>query len=69
MRPDRDFPGIRTTERAVCELCGEEIATINGGRHTGLEFVSFERLLDRHVEERHANVCVLDDAGERRIAA
>ena len=39
MQPNHGFPGIRTTERAVCELCGDEITTINGGRHTGSAFV------------------------------
>jgi hypothetical protein len=63
-----DFPEIRTTERAVCELCGDEISTINGGRDTGLAFVSFERLLDRHMEERHPNVCVLPAVSERLAA-
>jgi hypothetical protein len=69
MRPNHDFRGSRTIERAVCDLCGDEIYTINGGRHTGAGFVSFERLLDRHMEERHPNVSVLPDAGERQVAA
>ena len=69
MRPNRDFPELRTTERAVCKLCGDEIITNNGGRHTGLAFVSFERLLDRHVEERHPNICLVPAISERRIAA
>jgi len=69
MRPNDDFSGIRTTERAVCELCGDEITTIKGGLHTGSAFVSFEDLLDRHMEERHPNVCVLPAITERRIAA
>ena len=64
-----DFPEIRTTERAICELCGSEILTTNGGLHNSLAFVSFERLLDRHMEERHPNVCVLPAVSERRIAA
>jgi hypothetical protein len=34
-----------------------------------LTFVSFERLLDRHMEERHPNVCLLPAVSERRIAA
>ena len=50
---------IRTTERAVCELCGAIISTTDGRRHTGLTFISFERLLDLHMEHRHPNVCVL----------
>ena len=54
-----EFPEIRTTERAVCELCGGVITTTNGGRHTGLGFISFERLLDSHMKERHANICLL----------
>ncbi len=69
MGPNHGFPGIRTTERAVCELCGDEITTVNGGLHTGSAFVSFERLLDWHMEERHPNVCVLPAINERRIAA
>jgi hypothetical protein len=69
MRPDHDIRGVRTTERAVCQLCGDEITTINGGRHSGSAFVSFERLLNRHMEERHANVCVLPADSEHRIAA
>lgn len=64
-----DFPEIRTTERAICELCGSEILTTNGGLHTSLTFVPFERLLERHMEERHPNVCLLPAASERRIAA
>ena len=54
-----DFREIRSTERAVCELCGGVITTTGGGRHTGLGFISFERLLDLHMKERHANLCVL----------
>lgn len=54
-----EFHEIRSTERAVCELCGGVIATTNGGWHTGLGFISFERLLDLHMKERHANVCPL----------
>lgn len=54
-----EFPGIRTTERAVCELCGGTVATTNGGWHTAVGFVSFERLLDAHMADRHPNVCVL----------
>ena len=76
MRPDHvtrmalviGFPEIRTTERAVCELCSAEITTTNGGRDTGSAFVSFERLLDRHMEERHPNVCVLPAVSERPAA-
>ena len=64
-----EFPGIITTERAVCELCGGIIATTNGGLYTGLRFVPFERLLDLHMAERHPNVCVLPAARERKIAA
>jgi hypothetical protein len=69
MRPNRDFPEIRTTERAVCELCGDEIITYNGGRPTGLAFVSFERLLDLHVEERHPNICLVPAVSDRQVAA
>ena len=69
MRPNHDFRQSPTVERAVCQLCGDEITTINGGRHTGSGFVSFERLLDRHMEERHPNVCLLAAASEQRIAA
>ena len=54
-----DFREIRSTERAVCELCEGVITTTNGGRHSGLGFISFERLLDLHMKERHANLCVL----------
>ena len=64
-----DFPAIRSTECAVCELCGAIITTTNGGWHSGLAFVPFERLLDLHMAERHANVCVLPASGERREAA
>jgi hypothetical protein len=60
---------IRSTERAVCELCGDVISTTDGGRHTGLAFLPFERLLDLHMEQRHANVCVLPVRGEWRQAA
>jgi hypothetical protein len=63
-----DFGEPRATERAVCELCGGVITTTNGGRHTGSGFISFERLLDLHMKERHANVCVLP-ADENRKAA
>jgi hypothetical protein len=69
MRPHSDITEARTTERAVCELCGDEITTFNGGRRTGSGFVSFESLLDRHMEERHPNVCVLPAVDEHRIAA
>jgi hypothetical protein len=64
-----EIPEIRSTERAVCELCGDMISTANGGRHTGLGFVPFERLLDLHMEQRHANVCVLPARGGLRQAA
>lgn len=64
-----EFPEIRTTERAVCELCGGVITTTNGGRHAGLGFISFERLLDLHMKERHANVCPLPAATEHKKAA
>ena len=63
-----EFP-LRSTERAVCELCGGIIATTNGGLDTGLRFIPFERLLDLHMVERHPNVCVLPPARERKIAA
>lgn len=63
-----DFP-LKSTERAVCELCGGVIATTNGGLHTGLRFIPFERLLDLHMAERHPNVCVLPAERERKIAA
>lgn len=55
---------MKTQERAVCSLCGEVITTTNGGRSVGGIFVAFERLLDLHMEQRHANVCVLPQAGE-----
>lgn len=64
-----DFPHLRSTERAVCDLCGGIIATTNGGLYTGLRFIPFERLLDLHMAERHPNVCVLPTAREREIAA
>jgi len=66
MRPHNE---IRTRERAVCELCKEEISTVNGGRRTGVGFISFESLLDRHMAERHPNVSVLPDTGGQRKAA
>ena len=69
MQPIYEFPGIRTRERAVCQLCGEEIMTVNGGRRTGLEFLSFETLLQRHAQERHPNVCELRENRESRVAA
>ena len=50
---------MRTSERAVCNLCGDVIATVNGGRNVAGTFVTFERLLDLHMEQRHANLCVL----------
>ena len=55
--------------RAVCELCGQVITASNGGRHTGLIFLPFERLLDMHMEQRHPNVCVLPIPGENGKAA
>lgn len=64
-----DFSQIRSTERAVCELCGTIIVTNNGGVYTGLRFIPFERLLDLHMAERHPNVCVLPAARKRKIAA
>jgi hypothetical protein len=64
-----EVPAVRSTERAVCELCGTVIATTNGGRHTGLGFVPFERLLDMHMEQRHPNLCVLPAPSEYKIAA
>jgi uncharacterized paraquat-inducible protein A len=64
-----DVPEISSTERAMCELCGDVISTTNRGRHTGLAFLPFERLLDLHMEQRHANVCVLPVRGELRLAA
>ena len=64
-----EVPEIRSTERAICELCGDMISTVNGGRHTGPAFLSFERLLDLHMQQRHANVCVLPVPGEWRQAA
>ena len=62
-------PEIRSTERAICELCGDVITTVNEGRHTSLVFLTFDRLLDSHMEQRHANVCVLPVRGEWRQAA
>ena len=59
----------RSTERAICELCGDVISTVNGGRHTGSLFLPFERLLDLHMEQRHANLCVLPARGDLRQAA
>jgi hypothetical protein len=63
------FPEMRSTERAVCELCGDVITTTNGGRHTGLIFLPFERLLEMHMQQRHPNVCVLPISAEHRKAA
>jgi hypothetical protein len=63
-----EFPEVRTTERAVCELCGGVVTTTNGGRHTGLGFICFERLLDLHMKERHANVCPLPAPAARKTA-
>jgi len=31
----------------------------DSNRHSGSVFVSFERLLDLHMKERHPNLCVL----------
>jgi hypothetical protein len=59
----------KSTERAVCELCGHVIATTNGGRHTGLVFLPFERLLEMHMEQRHPNLCVLPGTDEYKKAA
>jgi hypothetical protein len=59
MRNVTGVPEVRSTEQAVCELCGDVITTTNGGRHTGLVFLPFERLLDMHMEHRHANLCLL----------
>jgi len=64
-----EFPEVRSTEWAICELCGDLITTTNGGRHTGSGFLPFERLLDLHMEQRHANVCVLPVQDELRLAA
>jgi hypothetical protein len=64
-----EVPEIRSNERAICELCGDVITTTNGGRHTSLAFLPFERLLDLHMEQRHPNVCVLPVRGELRQAA
>jgi len=69
METVNEVPEIRSTERAMCELCGDVISTTNGGRHTGSAFLPFERLLDLHMEQRHANVCVLPVRGEWRMAA
>jgi hypothetical protein len=63
------FAAVRTVERAVCELCSGIIATTNGGLHTGLGFIPFERLLDLHMAERHPNVCAVPPAQEHQIAA
>lgn len=64
-----EVPVPRSTERATCELCGDVITTVNGGRHTGLGFLTFERLLDLHMEQRHPNVSLLPAPGESRQAA
>jgi len=64
-----EVPEIRSTERAVCELCGDVISTVNGGCHTGLTFLPFDHLLDLHMEQRHPNVCVLPARGELKRAA
>jgi hypothetical protein len=64
-----EIPEIRSTERAICELCGDVISTTNGRQHSGLAFLPFERLLDLNMEQRHANVCVLPVRGEWRLAA
>jgi hypothetical protein len=60
---------VRSTERAICELCSGIIETTNGGLYSGLRFIPFERLLDLHMAERHPNICVLPAARERKIAA
>jgi hypothetical protein len=64
-----EVPEIRSTEHAICELCGDVISTTNGGRHTGSVLLPFERLLHLHMEQRHPNVCVLPVRGELRQAA
>jgi hypothetical protein len=64
-----EVPESRSTERAKCELCGDVISTVNGGRHAGSLFLPFERLLDLHMEQRHANVCVVPVRGDLRQAA
>jgi len=63
-----DFPEIGSTERAVCELCGGIIVTTNGGVHSALGFIPFERLLDLHMAERHPNICVLPTLVDRKAA-
>jgi hypothetical protein len=69
METTTEVPDIRSTEQAVCELCGDVISTIDGGRRIGSAFLPFERLLDLHMEQRHANICVLPVRGEWRQAA
>ena len=64
-----EVPEITSTEQAICELCGDVVSSINGGRYTGSVFLPFERLLDLHMEQRHANVCVLPVRGDLRKAA
>jgi hypothetical protein len=64
-----DFREIRPTERAVCELCGAVIVTTNGGVHTALRFVPFERLLELHMAERHPNLCMLPAPSRKAAAA
>ena len=39
-----EIPEIRSTEQAVCELCGDVVTTVNGGRYSGPTFVP---ILDR----------------------
>ncbi len=60
---------MKTNERAVCGLCGEVITTTNGGRNVGGTFVTFERILDLHMEQQHGNVCVLPHREEALRAA
>ena len=64
-----EVPGFRSTQRAVCELCGDVITTTNGGRRMGPVFVPFERLLEMHMEQQHPNLSVLPPREELRPAA
>ena len=64
-----EVAAVRSVQRAACGLCGDVITTENGGRRNGSVFLSFERLLDMHMEQRHPNVCVLPASGEHRKAA
>jgi hypothetical protein len=59
-----EIAAMKTTEQAVCSLCGEFIMTTNGGRKIAGTFVTFERLLDLHMEQKHANVCVLPEQAQ-----